>query len=164
MPMKSAQELFLHELADMYDAEQRIAQMLPTQAKETDNPEIKKALEVHLDETRQQIKNLEQCFEALGTKAQRSACFAVEGISKEHDAFLKEKPSPELLTMFNLSGTVKTEHYEIASYLGLIDAANFMGQQKCAKLLQQNLDQEEAMAERATLYARELGKQMASQE
>ncbi|MGZ3639246.1 MAG: DUF892 family protein, partial [Ktedonobacterales bacterium] len=48
MAMQTAQDLFMYELGDMYDAEQRIAQMLPQLANETDNPQVQQALQQHL--------------------------------------------------------------------------------------------------------------------
>lgn len=76
---------------------------------------------------------------------------------------MREQPSAEILSMYDLEAAVKTEHYEIASYQGLIDSATTLGQSQCAQLLKQNLDQEEVMAEKVVLFARQLGKQMAGQ-
>ena len=163
MPMKSPQDLFLHELGDMYDAEQRISKMLPAMAKEVTDPQVKSAFEQHEQETLQQIKNLEQCFQVLGSKPEKSACHAIAGLKQEHDAFLKEKPSDDLLTMFDLGGASKTEYYEMASYTGLIEKATLMGQQQVVQLLQQNLQQEEAMANKVEQISKQLGKQMISQ-
>ena len=73
---------------------------------------------------------------------------------------MQAQPSPMMLTMFDLGGAAKTEHYEIASYQGLIDQANLMGQKECAQLLQQNLQPEEAMAQKVVLFSRELGPQV----
>jgi ferritin-like metal-binding protein YciE len=154
--MQGVKDLFIHELGDIFDAEQKITQILPVMAQETPDPEIKKTLEQHLVETKQQITNLEECFQILGVKPTRTACFAIDGLKKEHDAFVNEHPSTDVLTMFNLDGAAKTEHYEMASYQGLIERANSMGQKKCAELLHQNLMQEEAMAKRVVLFAREL--------
>jgi ferritin-like metal-binding protein YciE len=162
MSVKKAEELFLHELGGILDAEQRIVQMLPMMAKETENSEIQKAYQQHESETRQQIRNIEQCFQIMGEQPKTCSCMVVDGMRKEHDQFLKEQPSPMILTMFDLSGTAKTEHYEIASYQGLVEQANMMGQKQCAQLLQQNLQQEQAMAEKVALFARELGPQVVS--
>ncbi len=163
MPVQTQKELFLHELGDIYDAEQRITHILPEMVREAQDPDIKKALEQHVTETKQQIINIEQCFQVLGEKPKTSACLAIDGLRKEHENFVREQPSPEILSMYDLEATVKTEHYEIASYQGLIDAAVTMGQQQCAQLLKKNLDQEEVMAEKIVLFARQLGKQMAGQ-
>ena len=163
MAVQTQKELFLHELGDIYDAEQRIANILPEMAKEAQDPDIKKAFEQHLTETKQQFTNIEQCFNVLGERPRTSSCLAIDGLRKEHDNFIREQPSAEILSMYDLEAAVKTEHYEIASYQGLIDAAVTLGQQQCAQLLKQNLDQEEVMAEKIVLFARQLGKQMAGQ-
>ena len=90
MTMQNQNDLFVHELSDMYDAEQRILQMLPTMANECISPDLKNAFQQHEQETRQQVLNLEQCFQKLGTQPDRSACYAIAGLKQEHDAFLKE--------------------------------------------------------------------------
>lgn len=68
MPVQTQKDLFLHELGDIYDAEQRIKNILPEMAKEAQDPDIKKAFEQHLTETNQQINNIEQCFKVLGVQ------------------------------------------------------------------------------------------------
>lgn len=161
MPMNSPQDLFLHELGDMYDAEQRIVQILLELASEAGSNDAKQAYQQHERETRQQVQNLDQCFQLLGSKPQRQPCYAVEGLKKEHDSFKNENPSEMLLTMFDLGAASKTEHYEIASYEGLIAKAQLMGQQQVAQLLQQNLQQEQAMAQRVSSISKQLGQQAA---
>jgi ferritin-like metal-binding protein YciE len=73
---------------------------------------------------------------------------------------LKEKPSPEILTLFAAGAAGKTEQYEIQSYTGLIDMAKLMGEKEVAKLLQENLKQEEAMAKRVEQLEKQLGKEL----
>lgn len=163
MAMKTPKDLFIHELGDIYDAEQKIAQMLPVMAKECNNAQIKSAFEQHETETKQQINNLEQCFQALGITPEKTPCTTIAGLKQEHDSFLKEKPSEDLINMFDLGGASKTEHYEIASYKGLIEKANLMGQQQVAQLLQQNLQQEENMSKKVESISKQLDKQMISQ-
>src|SRR5436305_1933044 len=161
MAISSPMELFVHELSDIYDAEQKIAKMLPLMAKECENSQVKSAFEQHEQETLHQIQNLDQCFQTLGAKPQKAPCAAIAGLKQEHDSFLKEEaPSQEILTMFDLGGASKTEYYEIASYKGLIEKANQMGQQGCVHLLQENLRQEEAMAKKVEQISRQLSQQM----
>jgi ferritin-like metal-binding protein YciE len=163
MTMSNPQQLFLHELSDMYDAERRIVSMLPVMAQECDNPQIKTAFEQHEQETQQQIQNLEQCFRILGKSPEKVQCSAIAGLKQEHDSFLKESPSPEVLGLFDLSGASKTEYYEMASYKGLIESAGQMGQQQVAQLLQQNYEQEKVMANKVEQLCTQLGKQAVSQ-
>ena len=163
MPMQSAMDLYMHELGDIYDAENRIAQMLPQLLKETQDTQAQQAIQQHIQETQQHIQRLEQCFQILGSKVQRETCAGVQGLKTEHDAFLQENPSPDILTMFDLGAAAKTEHYEIASYTGLIEKSKLMGQQQVADLLQQNLQQEQAMLQRVTQAGQRLGQQMIGQ-
>lgn len=163
MPMQSPMDLFVHELGDMYDAEQRIAQILPQLASESTDPQVQQDYQSHLKETQQHIQNVEQVFQVLGMQPQRQNCAAVQGLKTEHDTFLKENPSKDVLTMFDLDAAAKTEHYEIAGYEGLIEKCNMMGQQQCAQLLQQNLQQEQAMLQRVMRTSQQLGQQMMGQ-
>ena len=161
MTMQKPEELFLHELSDMYDAEEHIAKILPKLAEEAGNSEVRSAFEMHEQQTREQIQNLDQCFQLLGAQRQKVTCDAVLGLKKEHDTFLKEKPDEAILTLFDLGAAAKTEHYEIASYEGLIAKAQLMGQQSVARLLEQNLRQEQEMAQKVSQLSHQLGQQQA---
>lgn len=153
-------ELFLHELSDIYDGERRVAEMLPLLAREVADDGVQTAFREHEQETREQIQNLDRCFEVLGETPQRVTCRAVEGLRQEHDGFVRERPSKEVMTMFALGAESKTEGYEIASYRALVNMAEVMGEQECARLLQANLRQEERMAERVERLSRDMGRQM----
>ncbi|HEY4383607.1 MAG TPA: ferritin-like domain-containing protein [Ktedonobacteraceae bacterium] len=163
MAMQTPKDLFIHELGDIFDAEQKIAQILPAMMQESTDAQIKKAFEEHEVETKQQINNLKECFQMLNIKPESSPCAAIAGLKQEHDSFLKEKPSDSVLNLFDLGAASKTEHYEIASYKGLIEKAELMGQTQMIELLQQNLKQEEAMAKKVETLSKRLGKQAISQ-
>lgn len=162
MSMQSPKDLFVYQLQDIYDAEQKIAQSLPLMAKEVQNQQVRSAFEQHVQETRQQISNLEQCFQELGVKPEKMACQTLTGLKQEHDNLLKERPSEDLLAMFNLDNVAKAEHYEIASYKALIEKANLIGQKECTQLLQQNLQQTEAMVRKIETLGRQISQQMVS--
>lgn len=159
MPLQTPRDLFLHEMSDTMSAEHIIVRMLPDLAQEAQNSEASKAFNEHEHETRQQIKNLEQAFKQLGEEPEATTCHAAEGLKKEHEALKEEKPSPDVLEMGNIAGAAKTEHYEIASYTGLVQMAKDLGERDVANLLQENLDQEKAMAKRVEVIAKELGKE-----
>lgn len=150
MALNDPKQLFLHELADQYDAEQHIVRMLPDLAREAPDAQVAQALNAHLEETRQQISNIEQVFDLFGEKPERQSCAAVQGIKQEHDVFTRTHPTAELLGIFDLGGAAKTEHYEIAAYEGLIALCETLGQPRAVQLLQQNLRQEQAMLQKVT--------------
>jgi ferritin-like metal-binding protein YciE len=153
-------ELFQHELSDMYSAEQAILQVLPQLASETDDAQVRSAYQMHEQQTRQQVQNLDQVFELLGVnRIENVTCHAVMGLKKEHDEFVSENPSRSVLTMFDLGAASKTEHYEIASYQGLVEKARLMGNSRAAQLLEQDLHQEEDMAQKVSQLSQQLGQQ-----
>jgi ferritin-like metal-binding protein YciE len=158
MPLTTPRELFVHELSDAMSAEQQILKMLPELQNEVLNHEVQEALKTHEEETKQQIRNIQEVFRQLGETPEATTCYAVKGLDEEHKALLKEQPSPEILEMANLSGAAKTEHYEMAMYTGLVQLAKDLGENEAAQLLQDNLDQEKEMAVRVETLARELGK------
>ncbi len=159
MPVQNAVDLFVHELGDLYDAEQRIVQMLPQLANESISDQARDAYQSHEQQTRQQIRNLDQIFQMVGIQPPRVTCAAMQGLKQEHDTFVRDGASQDALTLFDLVAADKTEHYEIASYRNLIEMANVMGQQDVAQLLQQNLRQEEEMAQRVEQMGRQLVQQ-----
>jgi ferritin-like metal-binding protein YciE len=145
-------------------AEQQILKMLPELQQEALNADLKQALKEHEQETKQQVKNLQAVFKQLGEKPEETTCYGVKGLADEHQALNEEDPSPEMLEMANVSGAAKTEHYEMVTYTGLIQMAKDLGEKESAQMLQENLDQEKAMATRVEALAKELGKQAKSRQ
>jgi ferritin-like metal-binding protein YciE len=162
MPMTTPRDLFIHDLSDAMSAEQIILKMLPELQQESQIPEVRQALQQHEQETRQQVQNIQQVFQQLRAQPEQTTCFAIQGINEEHQAMHQENPSPQIMEMANLGGAAKTEHYEMAMYTGLVQMAKDLGEKDAAKLLQENLDQEKAMAKRVEAFSKELGKQMQS--
>jgi len=160
MPIATPRELFVHELSDAMSAEQQILKMLPELQQEALDPELKKALTEHEQETQGHVKNLQAVFKQIDEQPEETTCFGVKGLADEHRAMHEEDPSPEMLQMANVSGAEKTEHYEMVMYTGLVQMAKDLGEKESAALLQENLEQEKAMAKRVSAISKELGKQV----
>lgn len=142
--MTSPRELFLHELGDVYYAENQIVKKLPKMIREASDSELAQGLENHLAETKQHVANLERVFSEMGEQAKGERCPGIEGIAEEHELFMSEHdPSPELRDMFLTGAAARVEHYEIAAYNSLIEMAKGLGENASADLLKQNLAQEE---------------------
>lgn len=158
MAMNSPRDLFEHELLDLYDAEHRLLEVLPSLAQEAGDDKLRQGFEKHAEQTREHVQRLEECCQSLGIKPKREPCAGMIGLLKEHDQFVKEKPSPDVLTLFLIGAAQKTEHYEIVAYKGLIDMAKAMGEKDAATLLGQNLKDEETMASELEKLERTSGK------
>ena len=102
MAMTTIDELFEHELKDIYGAEQRLLESLDEMAGEALDREAKKAFQQHRKETQGQIKRLERVFKALDLRPEAQPCAGMEGLIKEKKSFAKERPSEELLNFYNL--------------------------------------------------------------
>jgi ferritin-like metal-binding protein YciE len=144
MALTTIDELFEHELKDIYDAEHRLLDALDEMASETIDRDARKAFQQHRKETQGHIKRLDRVFKSLGQKAEAEPCPGIEGLVKEKKAFMKEKPSEEILSFYNLLAGQKAERYEITAYEALIDIAQQLGHDDVVDLLQQTLDEEEA--------------------
>ena len=141
--MTSPEELFVHELQDVYYAEKTLTKILPKLAGEATDRELTKAFQSHLVETRGQIENLEQVFRNLGKRAAAQKCPGIEGIKEEHEEFMRDNKPTEILSDVFLTGSAaRAEHYEIAAYTGLISKARALGERDSVKLLEENLRQE----------------------
>jgi ferritin-like metal-binding protein YciE len=154
--MTSPEQLFVHELQDMYYAEKTLTRVLPQLAREASDPELSKAFTSHLRETEKQVKNLEKVFEQIGERAEAHPCPGIEGIKKEHDDFVSEhNTSSTMLDSFLTGAGARTEHYEIAGYTGLVTRARALGEREAVGLLQENLKQEkEALKKMETISKR----------
>lgn len=147
MAINTLQQKFMHELGDIYDAEHQFMKGQEEMLQNATDQTLKDMITNHIEQTREQIRNLEQVFAALGEQPQREMCDGAKGIVSEGQKLLRETANaPELRDCAIIGAASKVEHYEISSYRGLIQGAELMGQQEIVSLLQQNLEQEESTA------------------
>lgn len=154
--VRTPEQLFKHELQDMYYAEKTLATTLPKLAQEATDSELSRAFTAHQKETEKHVANLEKVFRQLGESAQAHPCPGIEGIKKEHDEFMKEnEPSAAMRDAFLTGAAARAEHYEIAAYTGLVNKARALGEREAVDLLQENLRQEkEALKKVETISKR----------
>lgn len=142
-PASQLEDFFLQELKDVYGAEKALSKALPKLQKAATSEELKQALEDHLAVTQEQIARLEEVFELMEKKPQAKKCEAMEGITKEGDSVVKETESGSMTRdAAIIIAAQKAEHYEIATYGGLVQLAKTMGRQEVADLLAQTLAEE----------------------
>jgi ferritin-like metal-binding protein YciE len=140
--VSTPKELFVHKLGAALTMERTVLGMLEDLTEAAQSDELKQQFQHHKQETEGQIRNLEQCFHALGEDVDDSPCPAIQGLEKEGKATIK-MTDESLLDAVVLSAAGETEHHEIAVYEGLIEHAEAMGATDVAALLRENLEQEE---------------------
>ncbi|HEX4746422.1 MAG TPA: DUF892 family protein [Gaiellaceae bacterium] len=154
------EELFKHELQDMYYAEKALATTLPKLAQEASDSELAKAFTAHQKETERHVSNLEKVFKQIGESAQAHPCPGIDGIKKEHDDFMSEnQPTAKMRDAFLTGAAARAEHYEIAAYTGLVNQARALGEREAVALLQENLKQEKEALKKVETISKRLLKE-----
>ena len=151
--IRTFEDLFVDELKDLYNAEQQLTRALPRLAKAATTPQLKKALEEHLEVTRGQVLRLEQVFEEIGAPAKGKTCQAMKGLIEEGQELVKEGMESEVLDAGIIGAAQRVEHYEIAGYGTVRTMAETLGHKRAVKLLDQTLKEEKAADEKLTRIA-----------
>jgi ferritin-like metal-binding protein YciE len=142
--MKTMDDLFLHHVKDIYYAEEQIIKALPKMAKATSSPDLKKAFEHHLEETKGQVERLEQIFKILGKPVRGVRCDAIEGLISEAKEVMDEAEDAGVMDAGLLASAQAVEHYEIARYGTMSAWAVQLGLAKAVKLIDETLKQEDS--------------------
>ena len=146
-------DLFVHQLRDIYYAEKQIVQTLPQMIEKATDSSLKRGFETHLGETKNHVKRLEQVFKMHGVEAKGIDCPAIDGIIEEADDIIADVEDKKVLDAALIAAAQAVEHYEITRYGTLIAWAKQLGRPDCASVLQQNLEEEKATDAKLTSLA-----------
>lgn len=136
-------EFFVDSLKDIYWAEKQLVKTLPKMQKAATSQQLKDAIVTHLEQTKEQVSRLEQVFEILGKRAQAKKCDAMEGLTKEGESIIEETDKGTATRDVGIiMAAQKVEHYEIATYGGLVQLAKTLGQTQISDLLAETLAEE----------------------
>lgn len=143
MKMSNLQDLMVENLKDLYSAETQMLKALPKVAKKVENEQLREALTMHVKETEQQAKRLEQILGKMGEKPGGKKCHGMEGLLEENKEMMEEDAEPDVMDAGLIVGCQKAEHYEIAGYGSAVTFAKLLGDEESARLLALSLDEEE---------------------
>lgn len=164
MARTTIDDLFIHELSDVYSAEKQITKALPRMARASTNPKLAEAFKSHLEETQGQIERIDQLVEKAGLKLKRMKCVAMEGLVEESKELLDEIEKGAVLDAALIGACQKVEHYEIAAYGTLVAMAKHLKMDDAVKLLAATLEEEKAADDKLSAIAEEGGNQAATVE
>lgn len=142
MSLTSIKDLFIHDLEDMYYAENQLLEALDDLSSQTEDADIARAFEEHREETQGHLDRLEEVFDLLDMEPEREECEGIEGLIEEHEDFVEMEPEQAVLDLHNLVAGQKTEHYEIAAYGNMALIADRLGLEEGGDLLHENLEEE----------------------
>lgn len=153
MKIDTLRDFYVHELQDLFSAENQLVKAIPKMIKKTTSPDLQAALEAHLEETRVHIERLETIFESLDASAKGTPCKAMEGLLAEADEILKDAMPDNVKDAALIAAAQRVEHYEIAGYGCARTYAKILGESDAESLLDQSLQEEGAADKKLTKIA-----------
>lgn len=153
MELTTLKDLYIHELKDLYSAEQQITKALPKMAKAATNPDLAAGFKQHLEETREHAARLEKILKSHDETTRGPKCKGMEGVLAEGDEMIKEDAEDEVRDAGLIAAAQRVEHYEMAGYGTARTYAELLEDEEGAELLQQTLDEEAATDEKLTELA-----------
>ncbi|WP_372636737.1 ferritin-like domain-containing protein [Fodinibius sp.] len=146
--LNNLEDLFHHQLRDLYSAEKQLIKALPKMKKEADNDSLKKAFEDHLEETKNQKKRLDEIADILDIDLSGDTCEAMKGLIEEAEEFISEDAAPEVRDAGLIADAQRVEHYEISAYGTAVHYAEALNHEEAAEKLQETLDEESSADEK----------------
>src|ERR1700710_1402524 len=151
--IKTMNDLFVHQLQDIYYAEHQLVKALPQMAEKATDKQLKQGFLAHLEETKTHVQRLEQVFQMHGSQAKAVDCPAIDGIIEEAEEVAGEVADKAVLDAALINAAQAAEHYEITRYGSLIAWAKQLGRNDCAAVLATTLEGEEATDTKLTSLA-----------
>lgn len=140
--MKKLEDLFEHQLKDLYSAETQLLEALPKMAKAANDSKLQEAFKGHLEETKTHKKRLEEVCEELGIKPTGEVCKGMKGLLQEAQSMIDEDAEKAVKDAGLIAEAQRVEHYEISGYGTVVRYAKELGHTDIAKKLQKTLDEE----------------------
>ena len=158
--------MFESGLRYAYDCENKLVDKgIPSMIEASSSPELQRALEEHLQQTRTHITRLERVFSLCGAEAKTEDNDVIDEIIDAADEMVSatEDGSP-LRDAVLIVGGNQVEHYEIAMYGSLSNFAKQLGLNEAANVLQQTLQEEKAADAKLTQIGETVVNPRATQE
>jgi ferritin-like metal-binding protein YciE len=150
MAKEALKNLYIEELRDLYDAENRLVKALPKLAKAAESEELRAGFEEHLEQTKGHVDRLRQIFESLDERPGGKKCAAMIGLIQEGQDILDEDFEDGVKDAALISAARRVEHYEIAAYGCVKTWAGLLGETQAQSLLEQTLNEEKEADEKLT--------------
>ena len=163
MPLNSMQDLAVHKLQLIYDAENQALQAYPQIVRAVSSTELQHGLQQHLEQTRGQVQRLEQIFQQLDQTPGGQSCLSMQALIQEAQQLIQEGGTPEVLDAAIIGAAQAIEHHEIAAYGTARTMAQQLGMTEAAQLLEQTLDEEKQTDAQLTQLAEQSVNQKAKQ-
>jgi ferritin-like metal-binding protein YciE len=153
MELESLRDLYIHELKDLYSAEKQLTKALPKMAKAATNKQLSSTFAQHNEQTKRQMKRLEDILKKQGESTRGPTCKGMEGLIAEGNEMMTEADQDEVRDAGLISAAQRVEHYEMAGYGCARTYAELLGDKQGARMLDSTLREEGATDKKLTKLA-----------
>jgi ferritin-like metal-binding protein YciE len=140
--LDSLRKLYIDQLQQLHSAETQITDALPKMIDQSAEPQLKQALETHLQETTGHVRRLEQILQELTGNVDSKKNKGMAALITEGEDITTDATDDSVKDAGIIAAAQRVEHYEIASYGTMRTFAEILGENNHANLLQQTLDEE----------------------
>lgn len=154
--MVNLKDLLQHEVDDLLSAEEQIIDALPKMIEKATQPQLKKALNDHLQITKEQKERIQKVKKILESKSGEAKsdpglleklfggtkCKGTEGLIKEGEKLMGENMDDKVRDAAIIAAAQKIEHYEISGYGTARAYAMQLGFEDIEQLLTETLNEE----------------------
>jgi ferritin-like metal-binding protein YciE len=140
--LDSLRKLYIDQLRQLHSAETQITDALPKMIEKSTSPDLKRALETHLQETKAQVGRLEQILQQSTGKVESKKNKGIAALITEGEDIIEDAVDNSVRDAGIIAAAQKVEHYEIAAYGTVRSWAEILGETQPSELLDQTLDEE----------------------
>lgn len=151
--LNNLEDLFHHQLKDIYHAETQLIEALPQMRDEAASQELKNAISDHLEETENQKKRLTDIAKTIDIELSGESCEAMKGLIREAKSFISEDAEDIVRDAGIIADAQRIEHYEISAYGTALQFAQALNHQVAETKLQQTLNEEKDADQRLSIIA-----------
>jgi ferritin-like metal-binding protein YciE len=140
--LDSLRKLYLDQLQHLHSAETQITEALPKMIDAATEPQLKNALQTHLQETRGHVARLEQILNQAKGSVDSKKSKGIAALITEGEDVIKDAVDTSVRDAGIIAAAQKVEHYEMAAYGTVRTFAEILGNDAHASLLDQTLEEE----------------------
>ncbi len=153
MKLATLEDVFVEQIADLYNAEQQLVQALPKMAQAAHSDELRKAFQDHLEETQGHVRRLEEVKSHIAQTVPAETCEAMQGLIREGEEIIRAQGDGAAIDAALIAAAQRVEHYEIAAYGTARTYAEMLGNRSVARLLDETLREEKETDRKLTMLA-----------
>ncbi|HEV2396379.1 MAG TPA: DUF892 family protein [Candidatus Sulfotelmatobacter sp.] len=135
-------KFYVDQIEHLHSAEVQIAEALPKMIEAASDLELKRALQNHLQQTREHVSRIEQILRETTARLEPKKNKPIAALIDEAEDIMGDAKNDSVMDAGIIAAAQRVEHYEIASYGAVHNYARILGETSQAGLLEQTLEEE----------------------